>query len=120
MGMLDYVIHRTNETRERIRQRVISGDIPKWITNSKRLRYIAQVIISTPKWVDRDELKAIKYRAQCITEMTGIEHHVCHKTPLNHPRICGLTVPWNLEIKPARINLHESNHVLPDEQLALF
>jgi hypothetical protein len=40
--------------------------------------------------------------------------------PLTHPRVCGLTVPWNLEIKPARVNMSESNHVHLDEQLSLF
>lgn len=120
MGLLDYVVHRTNATRERVRQEAIAGKVPRWITNSRRRRYILQVILSTPGWVDREELKTIKARAQCLTEMTGVAHHVSHRIPLNHPRMCGLTVPWNLELKHAAVNMAESNHVMPDEQLQLF
>lgn len=120
MGMLDYVVHRLPATRERVRQEVIAGKVPRWITNRGRARYIAQVIISCPSWADRDALKAIQARARCLSAMTGIEHHVAHIIPLNHPRMCGLTVPWNLEIKHAIINLMESNHVPLDGQGSLF
>ena len=60
MGMLDYVIHRSPETRELRRQELIAGKVPRWIANSRRFRYIRQVVISTPGWVDRDELIAIR------------------------------------------------------------
>ena len=120
MSILDYMIHRTNATRERVRQEVIAGKIPRWITNSRSFPYIRQVIVSTPGWVEREELAAIKERSQCLTALTGIEHHVAHIIPLNHPRMCGLTVPWNLQIKHAKVNLAESNRVVPDEQMNLF
>lgn len=79
-----------------------------------------QVVISTPGWVNRDDLKLIQLRARQTSELSGVEQHICHIVPLNHPRVCGLTVPWNLEIKAARINLSESNHIHLDEQLQLF
>lgn len=110
MGMLDYI-------RMRSRESIIAGEIPRWVKNSKRSRYIQAVILSAPPWVDRAELRRIQERCRCITELTGVEHHVCHKIPLNHPLVCGLTVPWNLEIKPAKVNLAESNHWNNDRQL---
>jgi len=120
MGMLDYIVHRKPETRERVRQETLAGKVPRWVTNRPRNRYILQVILSCPPWVDRDELKAIQERTRCLTEMTGVEHHVSHIVPLNHPRVCGLTVPWNLEPKPAKVNMAESNYVVPEEQMVLF
>jgi hypothetical protein len=44
------------------------------------------VLLSAPPWVDRGPLRLIQYRAQCLSELTGIEHHICHIVPLNHPR----------------------------------
>lgn len=115
MGMLDYVIgHRGT------RRRVLAGDIPAWLQRSKRKAYILAVIRSAPPWVLDAELKLIQLRARQTTELSGVEHHISHVIPLNHPRVCGLTVPWNLDIKPAKVNLAESNNIHLDEQLALF
>lgn len=120
MGMLDYVVHRTPETRERVRQAILRGEVPRWILKTRRARYVAQVIISTPPWADRDALKLVQLRCRQITELSGVDHHVCHIVPLNNPRVCGLTVPWNLEVKTARINLAESNNLPLEGQMALF
>jgi hypothetical protein len=120
MGMLSYVIHRTPERRESLRQEVLSGKIPRWILNSKRFNYIRQVLVSTPAWACREKLKSIHLLAMQINELTGEEHHICHIVPLNHPRVCGLTVPWNLEIKTAKINLAHGNDFPDENQLELF
>lgn len=118
--MLDFVIHRQAGTREALRQRVMRGELPGWLARSKRMNYIRQVLLSTPPWVDRHKLRLIKERARAISALSGVDHHIAHIVPLNHPRVCGLTVPWNLEIKTARSNLAESNHMQLDEQLPLF
>lgn len=112
MGMLDYI-------RMESRKRLIAGDVPLWIANSKRRRYIAAVVLSAPPWVDREALRRLQYRAQCLSEMTGVPHEIDHIVPLNHPLVCGLTVPWNLEIVSARVNAAKSNKFAPD-QLELF
>lgn len=120
MGMLDYVLGRTPETRERVRQALLAGVVPHWVLRSKRAAYISQVLISCPAWADRDALRSIQFRCRQITALSGVDHHVCHIVPLRHPRMCGLTVPWNLEIKTAKINLAESNHVQSEDQMQLF
>lgn len=120
MGMLDYLIHRTAEKRAEVRAALLAGEVPLWVRNSKRQHYIAQVLRSCPDWVSRDELRAIQDRARAMSEMSGVPQHVCHSYPLNHPRVCGLTVPWNLEVRPALHNLRESNHCHLDDQLSLF
>lgn len=46
-----------------------------------------------------------------LTLETGILHHVDHIFPVNHPRCCGLTVPWNLQVIPALENIRKSNKI---------
>jgi len=115
MGMVDHAA-RAKTTKPRI----LCGDIPRWIRNSKRARYITSVILSTPPWVDREALKALAYRAACLSEMTGVEHVLDHIVPLNHPRVCGLTVPWNLEVTTRKANGAKSNHFPDERQLEMF
>lgn len=99
--MVDYV--------GRSRKRVLAGDIPRWITNRGRTRYIAAVVLSAPPWVDRWELYALKHMAAAITVFTGKLHVLDHIVPLNHSEVCGLTVPWNLQIVPWQVNAAKSN-----------
>lgn len=120
MGMLDYVVHRVAETHSKVRAALLSGDVPHWIKRSKRKRYISAIIISTPPWVDRDALKLIQYNCRCISELTGVPHGINHCVPLHHPLVCGLTVPWNLEIITAKRNNALSNHWNNDRQPDLF
>lgn len=112
MGMIDYC-------RKSSRARLVAGDVPHWVRRSKRRPYITQVLLSMPPWVDLAALKRVQYRARCLTEMTGVPHEVDHVVPLNHPLVCGLTVPWNLEVVPAARNAAKSNRWCPD-QLELF
>lgn len=109
MGMVDYV--------GRSRKRVITGDIPNWVLNRgvQSARYIASVIRSAPPWVDRWELYALKHMAAALTKMTGVLHVLDHIVPLNHPNVCGLTVPWNLRIVPWRVNGSKGGKWNPDQ-----
>lgn len=108
MGMVDYV--------GRSRKRVIAGDIPTWVLNrGASARYIASVIRSAPPWVDRWELYALKHMAAALTKMTGTLHVLDHIVPLNHPDVCGLTVPWNLRIVPWRVNGSKGGKWNPDQ-----
>jgi len=111
VGLVDYV--------GRSRKRVVVGDIPLWIQNRGRTKYIAAVVLSAPPWVDRWELYALKHTAAALSIMTGRLHVLDHIVPLNHPRVCGLTVPWNLRIVPWRVNASKGNRWCP-EQLELF
>lgn len=115
MGLIDYV----GTSRKPSRALLLKGIWPAWIANNKRAKYIAQVVLSAPPWVDRTALKAIQAEARAKTIATGELHVVAHRIPLNHPRVCGLTVPWNLKVKPWRVNASEGNHFCP-EQMEMF
>lgn len=111
MGFVHYV-----KNKQDCRNALLRGEQPKWIKNSKRARYIAQVVISAPPWVQRKDLIALNREAARLTKETGTLHVLDHRVPLQHPRVCGLTVPWNLEIVTWRVNSAKSNNWCPEQQ----
>ena len=59
------------------------------------------------------------------TKTTGITYSVDHIVPLKNPLVCGLHVPWNMQIVTLEGNLKKSNNWWPDmpftqEALELF
>ena len=63
---------------------------------------------ATPQWVDRKALLEI-YTAAKALRHAGEDVHVDHIVPINNPTVCGLHVPWNLQILPASENIQKSN-----------
>lgn len=101
------------------RKALLNGVVPPWIRNNKRARYIAAVCISIPPWVTRKELHDLKKEAARITKETGHLHVLAHIVPVNNSMVCGLTVPWNLEIQHWKRNNADGNYWNPD-QIEMF
>jgi len=77
--------------------------------NAKRR---AAKLRATPNWLRSEELKQIEdfYKeAQSLKLATGQKYHVDHIVPLQGENVCGLHVPWNLQVIPASENLSKSN-----------
>lgn len=77
--------------------------------NAKRR---AQKIQATPKWLTKRDLALMEsyyIKAKLLELETGIKYHVDHTIPLNHPQVCGLHVPTNLQVITAEENLVKGN-----------
>lgn len=109
----------TDYVRGPSREKLLKGEVPAWIANNKRSSYIISVVLSAPPWVDRKALRALKTEAAAMTLATGVLHVNDHIIPLNHPNVCGLTVPWNLRIVPWRVNASKGAKWCPD-QMEMF
>lgn len=108
MSILDYF-------RPQTKTKLLRGEHVHWVANNARASYIRQCVLSFPPWVSRTALRAIWDECRRLEQLHGEPYHVAHIIPLNHPYVCGLTVPWNLVPKPRRANLAEGNRWSPDQ-----
>jgi hypothetical protein len=69
----------------------------------------AKLLNATPVWADFAAIQ-IKYDlADWCSKATGIKYHVDHIVPLQGKTVCGLHVPNNLQVIPAKDNQVKHN-----------
>lgn len=76
-----------------------------------RMARIAAERKAMPPWVKRSMLMPLYRWARRRTKDTGIPHQVDHIVPLRHPEVCGLHVPWNLQVLSAFSNGQKGNRL---------
>lgn len=89
-------------------------------STKKRLRYYGRIFLAMPAWLSTEDKRAMK-RMYRIAKRTG--KTVDHIVPLSNPIVCGLHVPWNMQIIPRDENMQKSNTFWPDcpfEQMNLY
>lgn len=67
---------------------------------------------ATPAWLTEDNhatIRTLHDEAARLTNETGVAHHVDHIVPLKHASVCGLHVPWNLQVLSGSENSAKSN-----------
>lgn len=65
-----------------------------------------------PPWVDHNEISKFYEAAREATILTGIPHEVDHIHPLQGETLCGLHVPWNLQILTKSENSRKKNRMI--------
>jgi hypothetical protein len=77
-----------------------------------RLRKVLKTASAVPNWLTekhKKEIRKIYIHAADCRAVTGEDYHVDHIVPLKGDTICGLHVPWNLQVLPADVNISKSN-----------
>lgn len=72
----------------------------------------ARKLSATPPWLTQEHVNQMRqfyYFRGNISGVVGREYHVDHIVPLQGENVCGLHVPWNLQVIPAKDNLSKGN-----------
>lgn len=100
---------------------VVRAKVRRWNSENKDVlsahaaKRRAAKLNATPGWLTQADLKMIKTEyslAAWCSEVMGTEYHVDHIIPLLGKTVCGLHVPWNLQVIPANDNLRKSNKLV--------
>lgn len=71
----------------------------------------------TPLWLTKEqweEMESFYWLAKDLQVVTGEPYEVDHIIPLSGETVCGLHVPWNLQVLPRDINRSKSNRLEPE------
>lgn len=82
--------------------------------NALAKRYKLKKINATPAWLSESQLLHIKckYQLAAMLNIHGVEAwHVDHIVPIRGKDVCGLHVPWNLRVIPAKENMAKGNRL---------
>lgn len=108
---------RTWKKRNRHKVREYKRDAASRLgyNTAEKARREAAKIQAAPAWCDRAAVRQIYTAARTHNALNPYNVvHVDHIVPLRSPLVCGLHVPWNLQLLPADENIAKSNQVWPD------
>jgi hypothetical protein len=84
------------------------------IANALGRKYKLKKANATPLWLTPEQL----YNMQCtykvatqLSETSSQKWHVDHIVPIRGKDVCGLHVPWNLQVLPAKMNMQKGNRI---------
>ena len=104
---------RPDEDKRRYKKthKVNNPDIYKEMTSLRRRRFRD----ATPKWLTENQKMEIRLKYRLAIELsraTGERHAVDHIIPLHGESVCGLHVPWNLQVLTQKDNLAKYNRLV--------
>ena len=109
------LLEKAEEDSETILQRIstlCAFPLASTSTERAKSRRYEAIRRATPPWLTkehREEMKLKRDIARRLTKTTGILHVVDHIVPLQGENICGLHVPWNMQVITAEENSKKSN-----------
>lgn len=68
----------------------------------------------TPPWLTPAQVKEMEdfyWLTRDLKSVTGETYHVDHIVPLQGKTVCGLHVPWNLQVLPSDVNERKGNRL---------
>jgi 5-methylcytosine-specific restriction endonuclease McrA len=86
-------------------------DLYRELVNARRRRFRQ----ATPKWLTAEDKLQIRMKYRLAIELSrrmGVLHVVDHVVPLQGEEVCGLHVPWNMEVITQDENLKKSNKLV--------
>jgi len=103
---------QSNSEKEKLRYTLYNKLNPQVrAKNSAKRRFSKQD--ATPNWLTLQQLAEIGSfydLAKDCEVISGQKYHVDHIVPLKGVHVCGLHVPWNLQVLPADVNQSKGNN----------
>jgi len=82
---------------------------------AKASNYRTRKLNASPPWLTEEDYKNIQTEyllAQWTSSVMNSQYHVDHIVPLQGKKVCGLHVPWNLQVIPAITNIQKGNRIV--------
>jgi hypothetical protein len=105
--------YQANAEERKAKQRLWSKT-NRGIANALGRKYKLKKAKATPLWLTPEQL----YNMQCtykvaaqLSETSSQKWHVDHIVPIRGKDVCGLHVPWNLQVLPAKMNMQKGNRI---------
>jgi hypothetical protein len=95
----------------RKKHKAANPELYKELTNARRRRFRD----ATPKWLTAEHKMEIRLKYRLAIELSrklGVPYAVDHIIPLQGEDVCGLHVPWNMEVITQEQNLKKSNKLV--------
>lgn len=108
-----YDLSLRENNREKYRKKSLEwayNNLEKIYASNSRRR--AAQTNATPKWLTIKQLKEMENLYSFVVNNPG--YHVDHIVPLRGKNVCGLHVPWNLQILTAEENMRKGNRFNED------
>jgi hypothetical protein len=111
----EYQLNRYHSNPDKFRkqeQQHRISNLEKYAAKEAKRR--SQKLNAAPPWLTNKQLKEMEnlyWLARDLETVSGQKYHVDHIIPLKGKTVCGLHVPWNLQVLPSDINLSKSNRI---------
>jgi len=97
--------------KAKLRYKQENPDMYRELVSLRRRRFR----LATPKWLSAEQKMEIRLKYRLAIELsrrTGVRHAVDHIVPLQGETVCGLHVPWNLNVVTQEENLKKHNKLI--------